>query len=247
MIQFVNVRKSFGDRCILDGVSLQVDSGDILFVIGKSGAGKSVLMKHVVGLLAPDSGQVLFEGQDVAKWTERQFYGLRRRCTMVLQHSTLLDSMSVLENVVLPLRKHTDLNTTERRDKAKTLLEQVGMATYAHSYPPALGDGLRKRVAIARALALEPKYVIFDEPTTGLDPISAIQVDGLIKDLSTRLGVTCIVVSHDLRSIFSIADRVVMLYQGKIQLDGPPSVFQETEDPIVCQFVGGVPDGPMEL
>jgi phospholipid/cholesterol/gamma-HCH transport system ATP-binding protein len=247
MIEFVNIRKSFGHRCILDGVSLRVNAGEILFIIGKSGAGKSVLTKHVVGLIRPDAGQVLFEGQDVAKWTERQFYALRRRCTMVLQHSTLLDSMTILDNVALPLRKHTDLDQSQRHQTAMGLLEQVAMTRYATRYPAALGDGLRKRVAIARALALKPQYVIFDEPTTGLDPGSAIQVDRLIHDLSVRLGVTCIVVSHDLRSIFSIADRVVMLYQGRVRLDGTPAEFKETTDPIVRQFVGGIPDGPMEL
>ena len=247
MIEFINVHKSFGDRVILRDVSLTVDEGEVLFVIGKSGAGKSVLMKHVVGLIQPDEGAVLYDGQNVADWSESQFYALRRTCTMVLQHSTLLDSMSILDNVALPIRKHRNLSQTAARRQAAQHLESVGMLDYETAMPDALGDGLRKRVAIARALALEPRCMIFDEPTTGLDPASAIQVDRLIRNLADHFGVTCIVVSHDLRSIFSVADRVVMLYQGRILLDGAPHVFRESSEPIVRQFIRGMPDGPMEL
>ncbi|MBV71322.1 MAG: ABC transporter ATP-binding protein [Myxococcales bacterium] len=247
MIEFKNVSKAFGDRQILKGVSLTVDAGKVLFVIGKSGAGKSVLTKHVVGLVRPDSGAVLFDGVDVSSWTEEQFYPLRKRCTMVLQHSTLFDSMTIVENVALPIRKHRQLGWNAALETATSYLNDVGMAEYAKRMPDTLGDGLRKRIAIARALALQPQCVIFDEPTTGLDPQSAIQVDGLIRSLADRFSVTCIVVSHDLRSIFSIADRVVMLYQGQVLLDGPADVFRRSEHPVVKQFMSGVPDGPMEL
>ena len=247
MIEFYEIKKSFGDRVILNGVSLTVRPGEVLFIIGKSGAGKSVLTKHLVGLIRPDSGRIIFEGQDVARWSERQFYDLRRRCTMVLQHSTLLDSMTVLENVALPIRKHQGATESESLVQARAYLEQVGMTAFASRYPAALGDGLKKRVAIARALTLSPQYVIFDEPTTGLDPVSAVQVDRLIRYLADDLGVTCIVVSHDLRSIFSVADRAVMLYQGRVRLDGPPQLFRQTDDAVVRQFVNGHPDGPMEL
>ncbi|MEE2755285.1 MAG: ATP-binding cassette domain-containing protein [Myxococcota bacterium] len=247
MIEFRNVSKAFGDRQILRGVSLTVEEGKVLFVIGKSGAGKSVLTKHVVGLIRPDSGAVLFDGVDVSSWTEDQFYPLRKRCTMVLQHSTLFDSMTIVENVALPIRKHRQLDWNASLEMAMSYLNDVGMLDYAQRMPDTLGDGLRKRIAIARALAIQPQCVIFDEPTTGLDPQSAIQVDGLIRSLADRFAVTCIVVSHDLRSIFSIADRVVMLYQGHILLDGSAEEFRRSEHPVVKQFMSGAPDGPMEL
>ena len=247
MIQFIDVHKAFGAQKVLDGVTITVEKGDILFIIGKSGAGKSVLVKHLVGLLRQDAGRILFEGTDITDYTERDFYALRKRCGMVFQHSTLFDSMSLLENVALPIRKHRGLSHADALAAAFEKLKLVHMEEMAARYPADIGDGLRKRVAIARALTLEPEYVIFDEPTTGLDPVSAIRVDRLIREMSDRTGVTSIVVSHDLRSIFGIADRIVMLYQGKVQLDGPPAAFRGSDDPIVRQFVNGLAEGPMEL
>ena len=247
VIEFINVHKAFGAKKVLDGVSLTVRTGQICFVIGKSGAGKSVLVKHLMGLLRPDAGRIVFEGTDITDWTEAQFYALRRRCTLVFQHSTLFDSMSLLENVALPLRKHRGLSHHASLDAARGFLARVQMEAMADRFPADVGDGLRKRVAIARALTLEPAYMVFDEPTTGLDPVSAVNVDRLIRRLSDELNVTSIVVSHDLRSIFGVADRVVMLYEGLIRLDGTPADFRASDDPIVRQFVRGEPEGPMAL
>lgn len=247
MIRFIDVYKRFGDREILKGVSLDLDVGQILFVIGKSGAGKSVLIKHLVGLLRPDAGQILFEGQDITAFKERDFYPLRKQCGMVFQHSTLFDSMSLIENVALPIRKHQGLSQKQSLEAAASYLDAVDMLRMAHARVTDIGDGLRKRVAIARALTLSPRYMIFDEPTTALDPLSALRIDRLIRRLSDKRGVTSIVISHDLRSIFSVADRIVMLYQGRVRLDGTPEDFRGSEDPIVHQFVNGLPEGPMEL
>ncbi|MBU0553590.1 ATP-binding cassette domain-containing protein [Myxococcota bacterium] len=247
MIRFIDVYKRFGAREILKGVSLDVDEGQILFIIGKSGAGKSVLIKHLVGLLRPDAGRIIFEGQDITRFKERDFYPLRKRCGMVFQHSTLFDSMTLIENVALPIRKHQGLSQRESLAQAAGYLEAVGMEQMASARVTDIGDGLRKRVAIARALTLSPRYMIFDEPTTALDPLSALRIDRLIRQLSDERGVTSIVISHDLRSVFSVADRVVMLYQGRVQLDGAPEDFRRSVDPIIHQFVNGLPDGPMEL
>jgi len=205
------------------------------------------LVKHLLGLIRPDAGRILFEGQDITAFRERDFYPLRKRCAMVFQHSTLFDSMTLLENVALPIRKHKGLSQTASLAAAREKLALVQMDTLANRYPADIGDGLRKRAAIARALTLDPMYMVFDEPTTGLDPVSAVRVDRLIRQLAQDTGVTSIVVSHDLRSIFSVADRIVLLYQGKVHLDGSPAAFRESPDPVVRQFINGLPEGPMEL
>lgn len=247
MIEFRGIKKSFGPKHVLRGVDLTVHAGQIMFIIGASGAGKSVLVKHLVGLLRPDEGQVFLDGTDITHFTERQYYEVRKKCAMVFQNSTLFDSMTLVENVALPIRKHFKVSSKEAERRALEKLALVGMEDQADRFPADYGDGMRKKVAIARALTLDPSFVIFDEPTTGIDPISAAIVDNLIRDLSERLGVTSIVVSHDLRSIFGVADRVAMLYKGHFVLDGPPSVYRETTDPLVKQFINGLPDGPFEV
>jgi len=250
MIEFTDVKKRFGPKVILDGVTLSANDGEVFFVIGTSGVGKSVLIKHIVGLLQPDHGEIRVDGEEVTRLSEAQFYPVRKKCAMVFQHATLFDSMSCVENVELPLRKHKiegrTLGTKEIRARALELLDKVEMKDFADKPPSDLGDGLRKRVAVARALALSPRYVLFDEPTTSLDPISARRVDSLITDLSRKQGVTCIVVSHDLRSIFTIADRVAMLYKGKVKALGTPEEIRANPDPIVQQFINGQPEGHLE-
>ncbi len=246
MISFKNVRKAFSGKTVLDGVSFDVAAGEVFFIIGASGVGKSVLIKHLVGLLSPDAGEIWLDGEEIAQLDEEGFMPVRQKCAMVFQHSTLFDSMTCAENVALPLRKHKGLGPSAALAAARERLEVVHMAEFADRYPPELGDGMRKRVAIARALTLDPRYVLFDEPTTSLDPVSARRVDALISELSRELGVTSIVVSHDLASIFSIADRIVMLYKGKVKLLGKPEEFKRSDDPIVRQFIEGRADGPME-
>lgn len=247
MIQFRHLKKSFGPKTVLNDVSFDVNDGEVFFIIGASGAGKSVCIKHLVGLLKPDEGEVLLDGEDIAQLTEEQFYRIRKKVAMVFQHSTLFDSMTCVENVALPLRKHKGLSVKDALAEAGKRLDVVHMREFGDKYPAELGDGMRKRVAIARALTLEPRYVLFDEPTTSLDPVSARRVDRLIRELSDKLGVTSIVVSHDLVSIFSIADRIAMVYQTKLKKIGTREEFQNTDDPVVKQFITGTAEGPMQV
>ncbi len=246
MISFRNVQKSFGTKHVLRGVSFDVQDGEVFFIIGASGVGKSVLIKHLIGLLYPDDGEIWLDGEEVSRFNEQQMYAVRKKCAMVFQHSTLFDSMNCAENVALPLRKHKGMNPKEALTEARRLLEQVHMQDFADRFPAELGDGMRKRVAIARALTLDPRYVLFDEPTTSLDPVSARRVDRLIRELSDTLGVTSIVVSHDLVSIFTIADRIVMLYKGHVKLLGLPGEFRASEDGVIQQFINGRAEGPMD-
>jgi phospholipid/cholesterol/gamma-HCH transport system ATP-binding protein len=246
MISFRQVKKSFGDKAVLHDVSFDVPPGEVFFIIGQSGVGKSVLIKHLIGLLYPDGGEIWLDGEEVSRFDEKQMYPVRMKCAMVFQHSTLFDSMTCAENVALPLRKHKGLNAKEALAEARRRLVQVHMQDFGDRYPPELGDGMRKRVAIARALTLDPRYVLFDEPTTSLDPVSARRVDKLIRELSDTVGVTSIVVSHDLASIFTIADRIVMLYQGLVRLIGTQDDFKRSPDPIVQQFITGKAEGPIE-
>jgi phospholipid/cholesterol/gamma-HCH transport system ATP-binding protein len=247
VIAFRNICKSFGSKAVLSDVTFDVHDGEVLFIIGASGVGKSVLIKHLVGLLAADQGEIWLDGEEISKKGELAMYPVRKKCAMVFQHSTLFDSMTCVENVSLPLRKHKGLSMKDALAEARRRLEIVHMQEFADRYPAELGDGMRKRVAIARALTLDPRYVLFDEPTTSLDPVSARRVDQLIAELSRTLGVTSIVVSHDLASILSIAHRVVMLYKGQVRLIGTPDAFRASTDGVVQQFIGGHAKGPMEL
>lgn len=246
-IEFKDVRKAFGDKRVLEGVSFGVEDGECFFIIGASGVGKSVLIKHLIGLLRPDGGEIWLDGQEVSMLPEKAFYPVRMKCAMVFQNSTLFDSMTCVENVSLPLRKHKSLSLAAARTEALRRLEQVHMREFAEAYPAELGDGMQKRVAIARALTLDPSYVLFDEPTTSLDPVSARRVDQMIRELCDEVGVTSIVVSHDLASIFGIADRIAMLYKGHVRILGTPGELRQTDDPIVQQFINGRAEGPMEV
>ncbi|MGZ3453564.1 MAG: ABC transporter ATP-binding protein [Polyangiales bacterium] len=245
MIQFRHLRKAFGPKVVLQDVSFDVNDGEVFFIIGASGAGKSVCIKHLVGLMQPDSGEVLLDGEDIAHFTEEQFYRIRMKVAMVFQHSTLFDSMTCAENVALPLRKHKGMKDREALQEANKRLDQVKMREFGDRYPAELGDGMRKRVAIARALTMDPRYVLFDEPTTSLDPVSARRVDRLIRELSDKLGVTSIVVSHDLVSIFTVADRIAMVYQGGLRKVGTPEEFKHANDEVIQQFITGTAEGPM--
>jgi phospholipid/cholesterol/gamma-HCH transport system ATP-binding protein len=247
VISFREIRKSFGPKAVLEGVSFDVKDGEVFFIIGASGVGKSVLIKHLVGLLYPDSGEIWLDGEEISKLDEAAMMPVRMKCAMVFQHSTLFDSMTCAENVALPLRKHKGLSVKGALDEARRRLDQVHMLEFGDRFPAELGDGMRKRVAIARALTLDPRYVLFDEPTTSLDPVSARRVDRLIRELSDKLGVTSIVVSHDLVSIFSISDRIVMLYRGQVRLLGDQETFKGSSDGVVKQFIHGEATGPMEF
>jgi phospholipid/cholesterol/gamma-HCH transport system ATP-binding protein len=245
-IEWRDVYKAFGGKTVLRGMSLAVDKGEVLFIIGTSGVGKSVTIKQLVGLLRVDAGEIWFDGNRVDQLAERQLAPLRRRIGMVFQSSTLFDSMTLAENVALPLRKHQGLRHAAALAEARRRLAQVYMQDHADRYPAELSDGMRKRAAIARTLALGPDVVLFDEPTTGLDPVSARRIDRLIRELAAQLGVTAVVVSHDPPSMFGIADRVAFLYQGKVHVVASPADLRSSDDPIVQQFIQGLSEGPME-
>lgn len=246
ILEFRGVTKAFGDKPVLRGIDLAVRRGECLFIIGTSGVGKSVTIKHVIGLIRPDTGTILFDGKRIDDLDERAFFPVRKRVAMVFQNSTLFDSMTILENVALPLRKHKGLSERKAEAEARVWLEQVAMTDFAERYPSELGDGTRKRAAIARSLTLRPEVVLFDEPTTGLDPVSARRIDRLIRKLSDEQGVTSLVVSHDLTSIFSIADRIAFIYQGIVYVCGTPAELRASADPVVQQFISGTSSGPME-
>lgn len=246
LVRFVDVHKAFDGKPVLQGMDLEVVRGEILFVIGTSGVGKSVTIKHLIGLLRIDRGELWFDGRRIDGLDERGFYPIRRRIGMVFQSATLFDAMTLAENVALPLRKHGGLRGKAALAAARERLRQVYLEDFADRYPAELSDGMRKRAAIARTLALAPELVLYDEPTTGLDPVNARRIDRLIVERSRSLGVTSIVVSHDLTSIVGIADRVAFLYQGRVHALGTPAELQAAEDPIIGQFLAGAARGPME-
>jgi phospholipid/cholesterol/gamma-HCH transport system ATP-binding protein len=245
-IEFRDVHKAFAGKPVLRGMSLAVHKGEVMFIIGTSGVGKSVTIKHLIGLLRVDAGEIWFDGRRIDALPERELAPLRKRIGMVFQSSTLFDSMTLAENVALPLRKHQGMRQAAALDEAHRRLAQVYMADYAGRYPAELSDGMRKRAAIARTLALGPEVVLFDEPTTGLDPVSARRVDRLIRELAGPSGVTAIVVSHDPPSIFGIADRVAFIYRGVVHAVATPAELRASADPIVQQFISGRSQGPME-
>ncbi|MCC7384411.1 MAG: ATP-binding cassette domain-containing protein [Deltaproteobacteria bacterium] len=243
-LAFRGLVKRFGSKEVLAGVDLTIEPGSVQFVIGISGAGKSVLMKHVVGLIRADDGRIYFEGEDITDFQEHQFYGVRRRCSYVFQHSTLLDALDILDNVALPIQQRFEVDLPAARLRAAQELERLHLGPWARRFPSELGAGLKKRAAIARSIALEPSYLIYDEPTTGLDPVGARLVDRLILELRDR-GVTQIVVSHDLTSILGVADRIAMLHSGRVHFVGTPAAIRACADPVVQQFVDGSPEGPL--
>jgi phospholipid/cholesterol/gamma-HCH transport system ATP-binding protein len=245
-IEFRRVAKAFAHQRVLHDLDLAIARGEILFIIGTSGVGKSVTIKLLIGLHRIDAGEIWFDGRRIDQLPERALAPLRKRIGMVFQSSTLFDSMTLAENVALPLRKHRRLSHPAALDEARRRLAQVYMAEHAERYPAELSDGMRKRAAIARTLALDPEVVLFDEPTTGLDPVSARRIDRLIRELARDLGVTAVVVSHDPSSIFGTADRIALLYQGGVRAVATPDALRASTDPIVQQFITGQSSGPME-
>jgi phospholipid/cholesterol/gamma-HCH transport system ATP-binding protein len=236
------VRKSFGERVILDDVTLRVEDGETLAVIGASGVGKSVLLKSIVRLLEPDEGRVTVDGTDVALLDREQLYELRRRVGYVFQFAALFDSMTVFENVAMGLRRVAGMNEPAIAERVRESLARVEMTGFDDRLPAQLSGGQRKRVGLARAIATRPKYLLYDEPTTGLDPVTTAVIDRLIMKMADELGVTSIVVTHDMKSAYRIADRVAMLHGGRIRFAGTPEEIQATEDPVVRSFIEGLPE-----
>ena len=240
MIRFENLHKAFGDKQVLAGLTLEVRDGETMVVIGYSGTGKSVALKHIVGLLDPDAGDVVVDGRAVSTLDRDALNALRREIGYVFQFAALFDSMTVAENVALGLRRR-GLAGDEIAERVAEALALVDLTGAGERYPAELSGGMRKRVGIARAIALRPRYILYDEPTTGLDPVTSAVIDRLMLRTREHLGVTGVVVTHDMRSAYTVGDRIAMLYEGRIRQVGTVAEVQETADPVVRQFIEGRP------
>jgi phospholipid/cholesterol/gamma-HCH transport system ATP-binding protein len=239
MIRLIDVYKSFGPKKVLQGFTLDVKEGETMVIIGYSGTGKSVAIKHIVGLLEPDAGQVLVDNQDVPHLSRRELYQLRARIGYVFQFAALFDSFTIGENVAMGLRKQQELTEAEIHDRVHEALDLVDLPNVENRYPAELSGGMRKRVGIARAIALRPKYILYDEPTTGLDPVTSAVIDQLMVRMRDKLGVTSIVITHDMRSAYTVGTRIAMLYEGRVRAVGTVAEIQQSSDPVVRQFIEG--------
>lgn len=238
MIEVIDLYKDFGDNKVLQGINLTIEEGETFAIIGRSGCGKSVLLKHIVGLLEPDSGTVKIEGQDLSQVSENDMYKIRTKFGFLFQGAALFDSMNVEENVGLSLIENDSGYSKEEIDhKVAEKLELVGLSGIQKVKPSELSGGMRKRVGLARALITDPKYILYDEPTTGLDPVMSDSIDELIKELAEKLSVTSIVVTHDMFSVKNVADRIAMIHDGKIYFNGTPNEILTSEDPAVKGFI----------
>jgi phospholipid/cholesterol/gamma-HCH transport system ATP-binding protein len=242
MIEARNLEKSFGAQKVLDGVSFRIENGESVAIIGRSGGGKSVLLKHLIGLLKPDSGEVLINGENIEPMNERQLLRVRRKFGMVFQGAALFDSMTVGENVAFGLRRHENLTESEITRRVTKMLEMVDLTGTESKNPAELSGGMRKRVGLARAIIYEPQIVLYDEPTTGLDPIVSDSIDKLIIRVRDHLKVTSIVVTHDMRTARRVGNHVLMLHDKKIYANCTPESLFASQDPIVRQFVDGIAD-----
>lgn len=240
MIEIKDLHKSFGSQKVLNGVNLTIEPGQVTAIVGRSGGGKSVLLKHIVGLLKPDKGSIFIKGQDITKLSGRKLDEIRAQIGVVFQGGALFDSLTVYENVAFPLVEKNKLKKNEIDEKVMKALSDVGLQGMQHKYPAELSGGMRKRVALARALISEPKIVLFDEPTTGLDPILVRTIHKLIRQTQQQYGFTGLIISHEIPEIFEISDKVAMLHDGKIIEVGTPEEFQKSENPYVKNFIMGL-------
>ncbi|GAB4255978.1 MAG: ABC transporter ATP-binding protein [Deferrisomatales bacterium] len=247
IIEFVDVYKSFRGQRVLDGLNLRIPRGKTSVILGRSGGGKSVTLKHMIGLMKPDRGRVLVDGENIAAMGKTDLNRIRRRFGMLFQEGALFDSMTVGDNVAFPLVEHTELGREEIRVRVEEMLRVVGLPGVEEKMPAELSGGMRKRVGLARALILEPEIVLFDEPTSGLDPIMADAIDQLIYDTQRASGRTHVVISHDIQATFKIAHYIAMLYEGRIIADGTPEEIRANPNPFVVQFVRGTAEGPIRV
>jgi len=239
--------KGFGTRQILNGITLQIPEGKITVIMGSSGHGKSTLLKHLIGVLEPDAGAIFYGEKNLCGFDDDDWDRFRLEFGMVFQGAALFNSMTVGENVAIPLREHSNLSESIIQKVVKIKLELVGLRGFEDLRPSELSGGMKKRVGLARAIALDPKLVFYDEPTSGLDPVTAAVVDQLVSDLTRKLGITSVVISHDMTSAFKIADHMAMLYEGTIIAEGTPEQVKQSEDPRVQQFIHGWADGPIPM
>jgi phospholipid/cholesterol/gamma-HCH transport system ATP-binding protein len=245
MIKTVDLHKSFGGNRVLQGVNLEVGKGETMVIIGQSGSGKSILIKHLIGLIEPDKGEIFVDGVEITGLSEEDRYKIRRKFAMLFQGAALFDSLTVLQNVQFGLERYTDFSHKKRTELARRALHRVGLRGIENLMPHELSGGMKKRVGLARAIAYEPEIILYDEPSTGIDPIRADAINDLIIQMNKDLKVTSIVITHDMVSTYKIADRIAMLYQGKIIATGSPDDFRNTDNPTVHQFITGAAEGPI--
>jgi len=241
-IEIVNIHKAFNGNQVLKGFSLTIPEGETVSVIGGSGSGKSVALKHLVGLLTPDEGDIWIDGENISRLDQESVYELRRNVGFVFQFAALFDSMSVAENVGMGLRRISGIGPDRIAQRVEECLHMVDLDGYGDRKPSELSGGQRKRVGFARAIATEPKYLLYDEPTTGLDPLTSAVIDQIMIRMADELGVTGVVVTHDMKSAFRISDRIAMLYDGRIRFVGTPDELRNAEDPVVKGFIEGRPE-----
>ncbi len=247
MIQLVDLHKAFGAKKVLQGLALQAARGESRVIIGGSGSGKSVILKHIIGILKPDKGDVFIEGVNMAKLQENDLYEVRKKFGMLFQMAALFDSMNVWENVGFALVRQKNMKPKDVKEIAIEKLKMVGLTGVENLSPAELSGGMKKRVGLARAIVHEPEILLYDEPTTGLDPITADAINDLIVEMKERLSVTSIAITHDMNSAYKIADRISMLYEGKIIQTGSPAEIKSTENPVVKQFITGSAVGPIKV
>lgn len=247
IISLRNVSKSFQGKKIIDEVSLDIFPGETFVIMGCSGSGKSTLLRLMTGAIKPDSGSVMIRDKDIAKMSRDELDNVRKSFGMLFQYSALLDSLTVEENIALPLKEHTKLAPEIIKIVIKLKLSLVGLRGFEHYYPSQISGGMRKRVGLARAIALDPDIVFYDEPTSGLDPVVGGVIDKLIKDLSVKLMITSVVVTHDMQSVFGISDKIAMVHKGKIVQVGTPEQIRNSKDPFIKQFIHGSPEGPIDF
>jgi len=245
MIEIINLCKSFEDHLVLNNLNLNIKKGETMVIIGRSGCGKSVLLKHIIGIMKPDSGQVIIDGVDIAQLEQKGLNDFRMKFGMLFQGAALFDSLNIGENVGFALYEHTNLSKQDIEKRINECLAHVGLYGIEHLKPAELSGGMRKRVGLARAIAVNPEIIMYDEPTTGVDPIMGDSVNDLIISLHDKLNVTSIAVTHDMVSAYKIADRIAMLYEGKIIGVGTPDEIKNTKDPVVKQFITGAAIGPI--
>ena len=234
---FDEIYKSFDSKEVLRGLTLVIRQGEVLVILGGSGTGKTVILKHIVGLIPPDKGRVFVQGKDITDYDENAFLPIRRKVGFLFQGGALFDSMNVFDNVAFPLREHTDLSEDVIADKVSEKLKMVGLENIEWMMPSKLSGGMRKRVALARAIILEPEALLYDEPTTGLDPITTRWVSKLMRQVHENLKITSVIVTHNIQSAMSVADRIAFLYRGRIKFVGTPDEIMECDDPIVHEFL----------
>ena len=237
MIEFQGVVKQFGERVILNEISFKINKGEIVFILGMSGTGKSVTLKNLVGLLKPEKGKIIIDGEEISGYSEEEMFPIRKKCGMVFQHPALFDSLSVFENIAFGLRRLEKMNEDQVRERVLDCLRLVNLADISKKMPNEISYGMQKRVSLARTLALRPQVLLFDEPTTGLDPITTNAINKLIKDLSDELKTTSLVVSHDMHCALDIADRIIVLESGKILEQGTPDELIKSDVPLVKDFL----------